>query len=239
MRRLIYRQEKKGYYNAYEYAKSILGEMKKIVAFKAFSYGGHDYYEVIGNHRRYYNLILFDEASNEYWFDAQCGCKGMGSFYSEKILQLVGIREDYNIAFEKEIYRFNLSPNNKLNLLIVEIDLSNSIEKYFIKSLITLDFENAYLRYRALDSLQIFGVVKSIEDAIGGELYIKYFNREGLDERSYEEAGVNNILFLDDYLGKSIKLNISTNIDKLLESKSNIGIKEIKEIEYGIYTILE
>ena len=45
--------------------------------------------------------------------------KGMGSVYSEKILRLVGIREDYNIAFEKEIYKFNLCPINKLNILVV------------------------------------------------------------------------------------------------------------------------
>ena len=232
---MIYKQEKNGYYNSYEYAKIILGEMKKITAFKVFSHEGHDYYEVIDNNRRYYNLILFDEDLNEYWFDTKCGYKGMGTVYSEKILRLVGIREDYNVAFEKEIYKFNLCPNNKLNLLVVEIDLLNSIEKYFIKSLIALDFENAYLRYKALECLQIFGAVKSINDAIGGELYVKYFDKDDLEEKGYEEHGINNILFLDAYLSKYIKLNISTNIKDLLESKNNIPIKEIKETEYRIY----
>ncbi len=233
MGRLIYKQERKGYYNAYEYAKSILGEMKKITAFKALSDGGHEYYKAIGNNRRYYNLILFDEDSNEYWFDTRCSYKG--SVYSEKILRLVGIRENYNIAFKKEIYEFNLCPNNKLNLLVVEMDLLNPVEKYFIKSLIALDFENAYLRYRALERLQIFGAVKSINDAIGGELYRKYFGKDDLEEKGYEEKGVNQVLFLDAYLSKSIKLNISTHIKDLLEPKNTISIKEIKETEYRIY----
>ena len=181
-------------------------------------------------------MILFDEDSNEYWFDTNCGYKGMGSVYSEKILRLVGIREDYNIAFEKEIYKFDLSPINKLNLLVVEINLLNDIEKYFINSLISLDFENAYLRYRALERMQIFGVIKSINNAIGGDLYMKYFYNYDLSENVCKKGGINNILFLDSSLDKKVKLNISNNIENLLESKNNIFIKEIKKTEYGIHT---
>ena len=186
---MIYKSGKVGYYKSYEYAKKILSKMKKITAFKAFSNKEHDYYEVIDNTKNYYNLILFDEDSNQYWFDTNCGYKGMGSVYSEKILRLVGIREDYNIAFEKEIYKFNLCPINKLNILVVEIDLLNNIEKYFIKSLISLDFENPYLRYKALDSLQVFGAIKSINNAIGGDLYIKYFDNYAPEENVFWKAG--------------------------------------------------
>ena len=233
---LIYKSGKNGYCKSYEYAKFILSKMKKITAFKAFRDEGHDYYEVIDNNKSYYNLILFDEDLNEYWFDTNCGYKGMGSDYSEQILRLVGIREDYNLDSEKEIYKFNLCPNNKLNLLVVEIDLLNSIERYFIRSLISLDFENAYLRYKALDSLQIFGVVKSINDAIGEDLYVKYFDNCSFKENDFKESGINNVLFLNGSLSKDIKSNIGNNIKNLLELKNDISIKEIKKIEYGIYT---
>ena len=233
---MIYKSGKNGYYKSYEYAKFILNKMKKITAFKAFRDEDHDYFEVIDNNRSYYNLILFDEDSNEYWFDTNCGYKGMGSAYSEQILRLVGIREDYNLAFEKDIYKFNLCPNNKLNILVVEIDLSNIIERYFIMSLVSLDFENAYLRYRALDSLQTLGAVKSINDAIGEDLYVKYFDNCESKENDCKRCGINNILFLDSSLNKDIKSNIGNNIKNLLELKNNISIKEIKEIEYGIYT---
>ena len=233
---MIYKSGKNGYYKSYEYAKFILNKMKKITAFKAFRDEDHDYFEVIDNNRSYYNLILFDEDSNEYWFDTNCGYKGMGSAYSEQILRLVGIREDYNLAFEKEIYKFNLSPNNNLNILVVEIDLSKTIEKYFIMSLISLDFENAYLRYKALDSLQTLGAIKSINDSIGEDLYVKYFDNCSVEEIDCKSCGINNILFLDSSLNKDIKSNIGNNIKNLLELKNNIFIKEIKEIEYGIYT---
>ena len=234
---MIYKSGKVGYYKSYEYAKKILSKMKKITAFKAFSNKDHDYYEVIDNTKNYYNLILFDEDSNQYWFDTNCGYKGMGSVYSEKILRLVGIRDDYNIAFEKEIYKFNLCPINQLNLLIVEIDLLNDIEKYFIKSLISLDFENPYLRYKALDSLQVFGAIKSINNAIGGDLYIKYFDNYAPEENVISKPGINNILFLDSYLDKDVKSNISNNIKNLLLEKNNMFIKEVKKTEYGIYTL--
>lgn len=233
---LVYKSGKNGYYKSYEYAKFILNKMKKVTGFKAFRDEDHDYYEVIDNNRNYYNLILFDEDLNEYWFDTNCGCNDMGSAYSEKILRLVGIRQDYNLDFEKEVYKFNLCPNNKLNLLVVEIDLLNNIERYFIRSLISFDLENAYLRYKALDSLQIFGVIKSINDAIGGDLYIKYFNNCSLQENDFEEDGINKVLFLNRSLSEDIKSNIGNNIKNLLELRNDIYIKEIKEIEYGIYT---
>ena len=69
---MIYKSGKNGYYKSYEYAKSILSNIQKITEFKAFSNEEHNYYELIDNNKHYYNLILFDENSNEYWFDTNC-----------------------------------------------------------------------------------------------------------------------------------------------------------------------
>lgn len=231
---MIYKSGKKGYYKSYEYAKSILHEMGNITAFKVFSKEDHEYYEIIDNDKKFYNLILFDENSNEYWFDTNCGYKGMGSIYTEKILQLVGLREDYNIIEEKEIYKYNLSPNNDLNVLVIEVDFYDSIEKYFIKYLINLKFKNAYLRYKALDTLQCFGTIKSINDAMGDELYRKYFENPFLEENVFGEYTINTVLFLDSILSKDIELKLNDNIKNEL-SYSYLYVKEIKKTEYGIY----
>ena len=122
--------------------------------------------------------------------------------------------------------------NNIINLLVVEIDLLNVIEKYHINSLINLNFEHRDNKNTALENLQKFGVIKPINDAIGEELYIKYF-----DYYSYSEDLNNeyNILFLDSYLENDIKSNISYNIKSLLEEESIVGIKEIQKTEYRIY----
>jgi len=122
--------------------------------------------------------------------------------------------------------------NNKVNLLVVEIDLLNVIEKYHINSLINLNFEHRDNKNTALENLQKFGVIKPINDAIGEELYIKYF-----DDYSYSEYLNNeyNVLFLDSYLENDIKSNISDNIKSLLGEESTIYIKEIQKIEYRIY----
>ena len=117
--------------------------------------------------------------------------------------------------------------------------LLNNIEKYFIKSLISLDFENPYLRYKALDSLRVFGAIMPINNAIGEDLYIKYFDNYSPEEKVFWKAGINNILFLDSYLDKDVKLNISNNIKNLLLEKNNMFIKEIEKTEYGIYTFNE
>ena len=122
--------------------------------------------------------------------------------------------------------------NNKVNLLVVEIDLLNVIEKYHINSLINLNLEHIDNKNTALENLQKFGVIKPINDAIGEELYIKYF-----DDYSYSED-LNNeykVLFLDSYLEKNIKSNVSENIKSLLGEESIVGIKEIQKTEYRIY----
>lgn len=122
--------------------------------------------------------------------------------------------------------------NNRLNLLVVEIDLLNVIEKYHINSLINLNLEHRDNKNTALENLQKFGVIKPINDAIGEELYIKYF-----DDYSYSED-LNNeykVLFLDSYLEKNIKSNVSENIKSLLGEESIVGIKEIQKTEYRIY----
>ena len=69
------------------------------------------------------------------------------------------------------------------------------------------------------------------------EIYIwSIFNKYAPKESIYLKHGINNILFLDKSLNKNVKLNINNNIKNLLELKNNISIKEIKKIEYGIYT---
>ncbi len=125
--------------------------------------------------------------------------------------------------------------NNELNVLVVEIDLLNIIEKYHINSLLNLNFENQELRYITLENLHRFGVVKPINEAIGEELYIKYFNNCSLEENLSSEYCVNNVLFLDSYLSNDIKSNIGDNIKSLLGEESIVGIKEIQKTEYRIY----
>ncbi len=124
---------------------------------------------------------------------------------------------------------------NRINLLVVEIDLLDIIEKYYINSLINLNFESIDIKCIALENLQKFGVVKSINEAIGEELYIKYFDNCSLEERLYSEYCINKILFLDSSLSKNIKSNISDSIKSLLGDENIIYIKEIQKMEYRLY----
>jgi len=232
---LIYKSGKIGYYKSYEYAKYILSKMKKIISFKAFSNEEHDYYEILDGKKNYYNLILFDDNSNEYWFDTKCGSRCMASIYSEKILNLVGIRDCYNIDSQNEIHKSDLSLSNKLNILAVEINLSSSIEKYFINSFIKLNFDDAYSRYMALHSLQDFGAIKPINEAIGKDLYVNYFDNYDFDKNIHDEYPINNILFVDKYLANYIKSNIGESIKNLLGIEENIYVRDINKMEYSIY----
>ena len=65
-----------------------------------------------------------------------------------------------------------------------------------------------------IENLQIFGAIKPINQAIGKDLYIDYF--DDYDENIHDEYPINNILFLDKYLVNYIKSNIGDSIKSLL-----------------------
>lgn len=175
--------------------KDLLRKIGNIKSFKAFFENDHKYYEEIDGHRRYYNLILFDDDGNEIWVDSNCGYPGTGPSYTEKILQLVGARDEYRVCKDKRVFKRDLDIKSDLNLLIVGSDYLNLEEddKYKVYVMIEVKPKDAYSRYKLIEVINSLGGLHGLVE--GEYRFKKYFNAYDVDN-SHGEYNINQIMFL-------------------------------------------
>ena len=187
-----------------EYVKSNLIHMGKIEGFKVyFNEENKEYFENVDGLNYYYNLILFDDNDNEFWLNSNCGYSGTGPCTTIEILELVGLRENYNIFKNKKIEEVNLTPNYDLEVLVVENDFLK--DEYKIDFVLKLNFDNAENRYKLIESLKVLGDMQRLcED---DDRFSKYFTMNENYKREYiGEYGLNQVYFLDEVLrNKNLK----------------------------------
>ncbi|MBQ8998460.1 MAG: hypothetical protein IJ086_07220 [Clostridium sp.] len=227
---MIYKSSRDDLDSTLDSVKYMLRKMGNIKGFKSFFGKEHTYYEVIDGKKEYYNLILFDDEGNEFWIDSNCGYPGTGPSYTEKILQLVGARDEYRVCKDKKIYIPDLKLNHNLNLLIVEQNYLNACDrdKYKVRAMIEVKFKSAYQRYKLIESLNILGsLTKALQR---DDRFYKYFNGYNIDN-SCGEYNVNQIMFLDICLVDK-EIDFITKLFKHIIGLycSDINIIEIDEI---------
>lgn len=101
-------------------------------------------------------------------FCTLCGYPGSGPNATLKILQLLGLKEDFNICEQgiNHIKQQDLKPIHKLNLLISQdksINFSDDNEEF--QFLATIDFKFAYQKNDFIKAIKSFG-------------YFQHFNQE-------------------------------------------------------------
>ncbi|WP_163195739.1 hypothetical protein [Clostridium thermarum] len=206
---MIYKSGKLGCYEAYDYVKAMLSKIGKVKEFKAFYEDTEPYFEIEDGRKNYYHFILIDDNENEFWIDTNCGYGGTGPSFTEKILQLVGARENYKIDKKRVIHEKDLELNHDLNALVVLHDYSNLKEKYKILFMIEAKFSNAASRFKVVDALEKLGDLHP--HILQDERFNSYFRDYDYVDNSLGQYKVNNILFLSRYL-------------------KNISIEDLKEI---------
>ncbi len=221
---MIYKSGQIDCFGSYEYIKSILKNIGNITGFKAFKNNDHKYYEINKyKYKDYYNLILFDDIGNEIWLDSNCGYPGSGPACTEKILQIVGLRDYYRIDKDARIFKKHLVPDNRLKLIVVFMDSIN--DEYHIKSFVNADFNSSYERYEMVEALKYLGHINSLKCSSGYSEYIPYFDEPHIDDEKTGEYTINNVLFLN----RRMKDISSTDITKLLKTFFR-GVEDV-EIE--------
>lgn len=222
MCKMIYKSPMIDSLHTLKYVKNNLGYMGEIVGFKAYSNDENkEYFETTNGVDYYYNLILFNSNDSEFWLDSNCGYSGTGPCITNEILELVGLRQNYNIFKDKRIEKYNLSPNYELEVLVVEDNFLKN--EYKIDFLLKLNFDNAQDRYKLIESLKVLGYIQPLcED---NDRFNKYFSMNENYEREYiGEYGLNQIYFLDDILRNK-------NSKELKELIQHICNKYTKEME--------
>ncbi|MBT2606385.1 hypothetical protein J7E55_25810 [Bacillus sp. ISL-53] len=140
--------------------------------------GAPDFYVYEGNRQdtqRNYHLILRDdEAEIETWLGGcNCGYSGGGPSATKEILQIVGVKIDYDVISQKKIVKMkNLKPCHDLNIVIFKpLDKMHYQKEELLNVFLT--FKRAHEKWNAKRTFEVFGNAHPLRDLspIVEELY--------------------------------------------------------------------
>lgn len=228
---MIYKSGTLENYEAYDYVKAMIGKMGNIKEFRAFHSDTDPYFEIQDGYKLYYHLILIDDKENEFWIDTNCGYLGTGPSFTEKILQLIGARQNYNVEKKEIIHEKDLELNHDLNLLVVLSDIDNSKEESKILFMLEATFNSAALRFKTLEALKTLGNVYSYN--VDDKRFNKYFETYKYIDSSCGEYTVNNTLFINRHLKNmpidNLKEILNTMFVSICSDSSEIDLRIINE----------
>jgi len=206
-----------------EYVKAILPLIGNIIEFEIFGNneetpykGEEDFY--------YYTFILRDDKENEIWLKTLCGYSGSGPSATQEILQILGLKNNYNITNRNYIKEVNLLPAHNLNLLITR-SFNEATEKEHL-FWASLSFPYASNLFNAKNILKCFGINNPIRtDRIGSYGFLEDF----ISKNEWAKYATNSILtFYNDYNALS-QTNLKTIIKVITSANSGkVHFSDIK-----------
>lgn len=180
------------------YVKNILPMIGNIKEFEVFRDKEESpYWSIVDDEKLEYPFILKDDNDNEFWLYTLCGYSGTGPSTTTKILQLLGIKQDFGICEDgvKHIKQENLKPIHKLNLLIQQdksVNYSQDIQKSLFMSII--DFRYAYQKNNFIKALKSLGYMQHFIPEYK-QLFQNSDAFDGLDVPNFEYYYYTNNIF--------------------------------------------
>ncbi|MHC1683149.1 MAG: hypothetical protein AB6733_09410 [Clostridiaceae bacterium] len=146
-----------------EYILPMIGNIKEFEVFR--NYEDTPYQAVEDDERVKYTFILKDDNNNEFWLNSLCGYGGSGPGATLKILQLLGIKQDFNVCKEgiKHIKQKKLNPIHKLNLLIAQnksLSIYTDDDKFLF--MLNINFKYAYQKSNFIKALKLLGWMEHV-----------------------------------------------------------------------------
>jgi hypothetical protein len=215
---MIFKSGQVGCYGAYDYVKGMLPQIGNIKEFEVYFEDTDPYYEIVNGRKEYYNLIIRDDKENEYWLDSNCGYEGVGPSYSEKILQLLGVRKSYYLNDRRIVKEYNIQPNYSANLLVVSDVYYDENGKSAVYFYLPCRFNNAYERFKTLETLKCFGSITPLSKE--EEYFGSYFQDDMIEDESSGENRVNLIYSLSSSLHNFDKRNIRSILTLAIENNN-------------------
>jgi len=182
--------------------------------------------------KRTYSLILkCDESDKEVWIEgATCGYSGAGPSATSEILQMLGVRMNYNtITKDREIKMDNIVNKHNLNFIVSKNDWLNDEEDIVMK--VQMEFEAPIDKISAYDSVEIFGQLCPIMTSKYRDKEEYYFREPIKNQEGYSRYRTNNVFYLsNDYVSfdnDKLELMFRSIAKKLKATTINIKIYEI------------
>lgn len=212
--------------NTVEYVETILPLIGNIKEFEVFKNQEDTPYIVVEDgEKKRYTFILKDDNDNEFWLYTLCGYNGSGPNATLKILQLLGLKKDFEICKEDNIHiiKKDLKPIHKLNLIIVQ-DMADGYndKKLEYHSVISINFKYSYQKNNLIKALALLGYTQH-DLPENRYFYEKTYLFDDLEVPEFEYYHYTNHVFT---LNRELKDLSSDNVKSLMKEiiKNNAGI---------------
>ncbi|RFU70615.1 hypothetical protein D0469_05635 [Peribacillus saganii] len=197
--------------SAVEWVKANLKFIGNITSFEVYQYEDDmpikykkvpDIYVINDNREdteKSYHLILRDDdAERETWLGGcNCGYGGTGPSATKEILQIAGIKMDYNVISEESIVkRYNLIPHHDLNIIVLK-PLDRMHYRKEERLVVRLQFEEAHEKWETKKMLEVLGNFQPLRGESTSILEATYFAELPYStEHEWHEYATNNGLVL-------------------------------------------
>jgi len=180
--------------------------------------------------KSYHFILRDDESERETWLGGcNCGYGGTGPSATKEILQLVGIKMDYNIISEQSIVkRSDLIPHHDLNIIVLK-PLDRLHCKKEERLAVRLQFEKAHQKWQAKNMLEVLGDIQPLKGESTSILEATYFtDLPYVTEHEWHDYASNNGLVLSTPF-QGLNNDTLISIIKEILNKFNVRL-EIKEL---------
>lgn len=163
---MIYRFYRGGPDDTVKYVETILTLIGNVKEFEVFRNQEDTPYVVMeDDERKRYTFILKDDNDNEFWIYTLCGYHGSGPNATLKILQMLGLKEDFEVCEEgnTHIRKKDLKPVHKLNLVVAQ-DKAKGYDDRLLDHhiVISIDFKYAYQKHNTIKALKSLGYMQHV-----------------------------------------------------------------------------
>lgn len=209
-----------------EYILPMFGNLKEFEVFR--NYEDTPYQSIEDNERVKYSFILKDDNNNEFWLNSLCGYSGSGPKATLKILQLLGIKQDYNVCQEGIVHikQKNLKPILELNILIAKnksLSFDRDVEFLFMS---TIEFKYAHQKSDFIKALKSLGYMQHVIPE-NRELFEKAAAFDGLVTPNFEYYYYTNNIFTFNSVFKDFSSDqIQVIVKTLVQSNGGDFIKK-------------
>jgi hypothetical protein len=179
------------------FVKSILPNLGNITEFEVY-YEESPYIVEEDGRKNEYTFILRDDQENELWLYSLCGYGGSGPQATKEILQILGLKDDYQISERKIIKETNLKPIHDLRL-IVFTHHEKILGEPEIRFMVESSFQYAYQLHSAKNALKCFGDLYAELDDHPHRSRTLFHGYETGKKEWYEYATNNRLIFDREY----------------------------------------
>lgn len=179
-------------FEVYQFEKDIPNMYKNVPDFYIFNDKRED------TERSYHFILRDDEAERETWLGGcNCGYGGSGPSATKEILQIVGIKMDYNVISKQSIVKeSNLIPHHDLNFIVFK-PLDRMHYQKEDRLVVKMQFEQAHQKWHAKKMLEVLGYFQPLKGETTSILEATYFADLPFSiEDEWHEYATNNALSL-------------------------------------------